>query len=119
MKLSQNPRMVNYNPRSKKGENAMKKNLLILLVVILMASLTIAAGRNGVKISGTIEAIIGDDTLIVNSITVQTKPGTTFWEKSTTGCVPITFEDLAVGDRVNVVGQYDGDILVANKIIVH
>ena len=96
----------------------MKRNLMILMVVILMASLTIAAGGNGVKIQGIITAI-GDDTIVVNSITVQIKNGTQFYEKTDTGCVEIDFDDLAIGDRVNVIGQFDGDILVANRIIVH
>ena len=96
----------------------MKRKLMILMVVILMASLTIAAGGNGIKIQGVITAI-GDNTITVNAITVQIKNGTQFYEKTETGCVEIDFVDLEIGDRVNVIGQFDGDILVANKIIVH
>ena len=97
----------------------MKRNLMILMVVILMASFTIAAGGgHGVKIQGVITAI-GDNTITVNAITVQIKNGTQFYEKTETGCVEIDFVDLEIGDRVNVIGQFDGDILVANKILVH
>jgi hypothetical protein len=91
---------------------------MILMVVILMASLTIAAGGNSVKIQGVITAI-GDNTITVNAITVQIKNGTQIYEKTEAGCVEIDFDDLVIGDRVNVIGQFDGAILVANKIIVH
>jgi hypothetical protein len=102
-----------------KGDKAMKRNLLVLLAVILVASLTLAAGGHTVKLSGTITAIDADaKTITVNAITVKIKSGTTICE-GPAPCVPITFADLVVGDQVKVVGVYDGTVLVANKIIVH
>ena len=98
----------------------MKKNLYIILALLLVASFTIAAGGNNVKIQGVITAIDDDaQTITVNGIVIHTKPGTQYYEKSDTGCVSITFKDLAIGDRVNVIGQYVDGVYVANKIIVH
>ena len=99
----------------------MKRNLLILLAVLLIASVTLGAGGNGVRLNGTIEAI--DDaaqTIVVNSVTVQVTRKTTICEYyDGVTCTPITFADLDVGERVGVTGQYSGTILVAKKIVVH
>ena len=100
----------------------MKRNLYIILAVILIASFTIAAGGGkSTHMSGTITAIDPETLIIiVNNTQVQVTQSTKLCEYfDGVTCTPITFADLEVGDRVNVTGQYNIDVLVAKKIIVH
>ena len=102
----------------------MKKLYLFMIVIMLVSPLLMAAGGNAIKISGYITAIDDDNmTIIVNdTLLVQVTDSTTIYESTGAGsqdCEPITFEDLNVGDRVRVIGQYSGDELVAKRIIVH
>ncbi len=100
----------------------MKRNLYIILAVLLMASFTLAAaGGRGVHIKGVIAAIDPEtQIIIVNNIQVQVTQSTKICEYfDGNTCTPITFADLAVGNRVNVTGQYNLDVLFANRIIVH
>lgn len=99
----------------------MKKNLYILLALILVASFTIAAGGHGVRIKGVITAIDADAmTITVNSTVVQVTHSTYIEEcDGNEDHTTITFGELEIEDRVGVTGQFDGDILVAKKIVVH
>ena len=98
----------------------MKKYLYIFLVAILMASVTIAAGGNAIRLKGTIEAIDADAmTVTVNSVVVQVTGNTYIAEYTETGCVEIDFDDLVIGDRVNITGQLIDGVFVAKKIVVH
>jgi hypothetical protein len=122
MKLSVYPSINNQNNLVKKGDKAMKRNLYIILAIILMASFTLAAaGGRGVHIKGIISAIDPEtQIIIVNNIQVQVTQSTKICEYfDGTTCTPITFADLEVGNRVNITGQYSLSILYANKIVVH
>jgi hypothetical protein len=53
------------------------------------------------------------------AITVQTTEETKFYRQARWGRLePITFGELAVGDRVNVLGTWDGEALNASKVIM-
>jgi len=98
----------------------MKKYLYIFLVAILMASVTIAAGGNAIRLKGTIEAIDAEAmTITVNSVVLQVTGNTYIAEYTDEGCVEIDFEDLAIGDRVNVTYHLVDGIPIAKKIVVH
>jgi Na+-transporting NADH:ubiquinone oxidoreductase subunit NqrC len=122
MKLSVYPSFNNQSKRIKKGEKAMKRNLYIILAIMLMASFTLAAaGGRSTHIKGVIAAIDPEtQIIIVNNIQVQVTQSTKICEYfDGTTCTSISFSDLGVGDRVNVTGQYSLNILYANKIVVH
>lgn len=106
----------------------MKKYVYILLVAILMASFTIAAGSNNIKIKGVIEEINSTNlTITVNGTVIQVLLGGEGEEDYTTiveyiskeVCQEIEFDDLALYDRVNVQARYVDGILTAKTIIVH
>lgn len=96
----------------------MKRNLLILLAVVLMASLTIAAG-GGTRITGVITAIDDEaQTITVNSLTIKINDTTTIYI-TLNPCVIGDFDDLEVGQYVRITGVFHGDLIVAKKIVVH
>lgn len=98
----------------------MKRNLLILLVMILMASVTLgAAGGRGVRFEGIITAIDAEAmTITVNSTTVEVNSNTLIC-LTPSPCTPGVFGDLELGQRVRVTAVLHGDILLAKKIVVH
>ena len=96
----------------------MKRNLLILLVFALMASLTIGAG-GGTRITGVITAIdTFAQTIVVNGLTIQINTTTTIYI-TLSPCVEGDFDDLEVGDYVRITGVFHGDLIVAKKIVIH
>ena len=96
----------------------MKRNLLILLAVLLIASVTLGAG-GGIRITGEIEAI-GDDamTITVDSTIIYITDDTEITLASGE-CVPIDFEDLEIGQFVRVSAVFHGDLLIAKRIIAY
>jgi hypothetical protein len=112
-----------------KGEIGMKKYIYILLVLIMLVSVTPAAAKGGgIRIVGEVTAIYPDPgenpttgAIVLNdSITVQVTSDTsiyiTVYDKSH---IDGSFSDLDIGQSVRVIGVYHGDIIVANKIIIH
>jgi hypothetical protein len=107
----------------------MKKHSVILVVVLLLTLLVAAspvlADERPVRVAGEITAIdatVGQLTVLPryrDPITVQTMEDTRFFRKVNHGGLEeISFESLVVGDRVQVVGTWDGDLLQAGKVIV-
>jgi len=108
----------------------MKKNLYILVALILVASFTIAAGggKNESKLYGTIEDIdygARTFTILVETplrykdatITVQATAATTV-----KNCVDgissrVSFNDLVEGNYVRVTGTFSSSVFVASMII--
>ena len=96
----------------------MKKNLVILLAVVLIASVTLAAG-GGTRITGVITAIDPvAQTIVVNGLTIQINDTTTIYI-TLNPCVEGDFDDLAVGQYVRITGVFHGDLIVAKKIVIH
>ncbi len=108
----------------------MKKNLYIILALILVASFTIAAGggKNVSKLYGTIQEIDFDArtfTILVdtpdryhdNIITIQATATTTIKECDAGDSERISFNDLEEGWDVRVTGTFSGPVFVASMII--
>jgi hypothetical protein len=108
-------------------ERLLKKYANIMLIAILMASITIAAGSHNIKIKGVIEAIDTTAlTITVNSTVIQVVTDfTSISERigepgvGDDNCVDIDFEDLVPGDRVTVSAMLMDGVLTAKTIVVH
>jgi hypothetical protein len=105
-----------------------KRSVLLVLAVLLTlavaASPVLASGRPD-RVAGEItglDATSGEITLQLRhgaEIAVATSDTTEFYRKVHLGGLEaISFDDLAIGDRVQVVGTRDGEVLTAAKVIL-
>lgn len=99
--------------------------LLVLLLLLVVAASPALAQDRPVRLAGEITAIDSNtDQLLVkpryrDPFTVQTSTETEFWRKvGQDGLEPITFEDLIIGDHLQIGGTWDGEVLMADKVIV-
>ena len=95
-----------------------KVALLGLVLLVVAASSGVAYGyvRGYTRVMGKITAIdYKEMTLVVNDkVKVQATPDTVIWKHMQ----QITFDDLNKGDTVCVVGELQGEVLVAKHIAV-
>ena len=98
---------------------------LVLGFVLVTSALVLAKGPNpspaGTRIEGAITAIDPvAQQIVVADVTVQATADTAILLKPCGGgeAIPISFEDLALGQTVRASGLMDGDVLVAKKIMV-
>jgi len=100
--------------------------LILALVLLLAAAASPALAQDQtMRVAGEITAIDPNtDQLAVkprfrDPVKVQTSAETEFWRKvGQDGLEPITFEDLVVGDHIQIGGTWDGEVLMADKVIV-
>jgi len=108
----------------------MKKNLYIMLALILVASFTIAAGggKNVSKLYGTVQEVDFNArtfTILVDTpdryhddiITIQATAATTIKECDDGDSERIPFNGLKEGWNVRVTGTFSGPVFVASTII--
>ena len=117
----------------------MKKTLGLLVLVTLIALVTatpaLASGGRGLgsgggsyslTLVGNITAIDGN-TITVSALnnrfagqvlTVQVTDSTRFFQRTADGRLPITFDDLAVGDSANIKGTMIDGEFIASQVTV-
>jgi hypothetical protein len=120
----------------------MKKVTMTLLVLVVLAATAMPAlaaggpppvrGRsNSFTLAGIITAINGTTVTVQvtggnpmvreysgQTLTLQTTSGTRYLLKTDTGVVPITFADLAVGQKVSASGTVANNVWTAARITV-
>lgn len=119
----------------------MKKLLFVLLLVMMLfvaATPTFAASADAARRRGTLFALSGQITAIVGStvtvtvytgsavvrpylgdtLAIETTASTRFLRKIPGSTIPITLDDLVVGDKVSVQGSVANNVWTATRITV-
>ncbi|PKO06559.1 MAG: hypothetical protein CVU41_05510 [Chloroflexi bacterium HGW-Chloroflexi-3] len=116
------------------------KKLFVLLTLVILMSLVITSpvmagngngrgsggGQQSFALPGYITTI-GDNTITVQAIndrfagqvlTINVTSSTRFLQWTPSGTVPITFDDIAVGDSINIKGTITNGEYIATRVTV-